>query len=80
MFNRERKTHNQARNRELLAESSSHNRIKNIINIEDNSLLKEQVDNYDEIFIHVRGIFISNEDEIEIDCINSMNIAKELKE
>ena len=76
MFNRERETHNQARNRELLAESSSHDRIENVINIENNSFSKKQADKHDEISIHAYDIFISSENETEVDRISSMSIAK----
>ena len=41
MFNRERETRNQARNRETLKELSLHNRIEEIIDVENNLLLKE---------------------------------------
>ena len=63
----------------LAIESSSHNWIEDVINIENNSFSKKQADKHDEIFIHVHDIFISSEDEIEIDCINSMSIARKLK-
>ena len=79
MFNRECKTHNQVCNRQLSTESFLHNRVKNIINIKNNSLLEKQVDEHDKTFIHVYDTFISSGNEIEIDHINSSNTAKKSK-
>ena len=79
IFHRERETRNQAHNRETSAESFSHNQFKNIMNIENNLFLKKQVDEKSEVFNHAHDIFKSNENEIEVDCINSMSTAKKLK-
>ena len=49
------------------------------MNIENNLFLKKQVDEKSKVFNHAHDIFKSNENEIEIDRINSMNIAKKLK-
>ena len=49
------------------------------MNIENNLLLKKQVDEKNEALNHAHDIFKSNENEIEIDCINSINIAKKSK-
>ena len=49
------------------------------MNIEDNQLLKKLVDENDETFNHAHDIFKSDENEAEIDRINSMNIAKKSK-
>ena len=80
MFNRECKTRNQACNREVLTKLFSHNRIENVINIENNSFSEKQADEYNKTFIHVHDTFISSEDEIEIDYISSMSVARKLKE
>ena len=79
MFHRERETRNQARNRETSAEPSSHNQLENVMNIEDNLLLKEQADEKSEAFNHAHDTFKSGENEIEIDHISSMNITKKSK-
>ena len=76
MFHRERETRNQTRNREASTESSSHNQLKNVMNIEDNQLSKKLINENDEAFNHAHDTFKSNENEIEVDRINSMNIAK----
>ena len=80
MFHRERETRNQARNREASAESFSHNQLENVTNIEDNLFLKEQVDEKSEAFNHAHDIFKSDENETEVDHINSMSTAKKSKE
>ena len=49
------------------------------MNIENNLLLKKQVDEKSETFNHAHDTSKSNENEIEVDRINSMNIAKKLK-
>ena len=79
MFHRKRETCNQARNRETSAESSSHNQLKDVTNIENNLFLKEQVDEKSEAFNHAHDTFKSDENEIEADRINSMNTAKKSK-
>ena len=79
MFHRKRETRNQACNRETSAESSSHNQLENVTNIEDNLLLKKQVDEKSETFNHAHDILKSGENKAEIDRINSMNIAKKLR-
>ena len=79
MFYRKRETRNQARNREISAKLFSHNQFKNVTNIEDNQLSKKLIDENDETFNHAYDTFKSNENEIEVDRINSMNIAKELR-
>ena len=79
MFYRKRETRNQARNREASAKSFSHNQLENVTNIEDNQLLKKLIDENDEVFNHAHDIFKSNENEIKVDRINSMNIAKKSK-
>ena len=79
IFNRERETHNQVRSRELSVESFSHNRIKNVINIEDNLFLKKQADKYNETSTYTYNTFISSENEIEVDHINSMSMTKKLE-
>ena len=79
MFYRKRKTRNQVHNRETSIKSSSHNQFKNVINIENNSFLKKLTDEKSEVFNHTHNIFKSNENEIEVDHINSMNIAKKSK-
>ena len=80
MFNRERKTRNQVCNRKTLKELSSHNRIEEIIDVVNKLLSEEQVDENDEALNHAHNTFESNENESEIERINSMNIAKNLKE
>ena len=79
MFHRKRETRNQARNRETSTESFSHNQLKNVTNIENNQFSKELIDENNETFNHAHDIFKSSENEIEVDRINSMNIAKKLK-
>ena len=76
MFHRERETRNQARNREASAESFSHNQLENVINIEDNLLLKKQADEKSEALNHAYDIFKSGENKTEVDRINSMSTAK----
>ena len=49
------------------------------MNIENNLLLKKQVDEKNETSNHAHDIFKSNENETEIDHINSMNTAKKSK-
>ena len=49
------------------------------MNIENNLLLKKQVDEKSETFNHVHDTFKSSENEIEVDRISSMNIAKKIK-
>ena len=49
------------------------------MNIEDNSFSKKLIDEKSEAFNHTHDTFKSNENKIEIDCINSMNIAKNQK-
>ena len=80
MFHRGRETRNQARNREASAESSSHNQLEDVTNIEDNLFLEEQADEESEAFNHAHDIFKSGENEAEADCINSMSTAKESRE
>ena len=79
IFYRKRETYNQVRNRETSAESFSHNQFENVINIKNNLLLKKLIDKNNEIFNHAHDTFKSNENEAEVDRINSMNIAKKLK-
>ena len=57
----------------------NHLRIRNVMNIEDNLFLKKLINKKNETFNHVHDIFKLNENEIEINCINSMNIVKKLK-
>ena len=76
MFYRKRETRNQARNRETSAELSSHNQFENVTNIENNQFSKKLIDENDEAFNHAHDTFKSGENEIEIDHISSMNIAK----
>ena len=76
MFHRKRETRNQARNRETSAESFSHNQFEDVMNIEDNLFLKKQADEKSEAFNHAHDISKSSENEIEVDRISSMNIAK----
>ena len=80
MFHRERETRNQARNRETSTEPFSHNQLENVTNIEDNLLLKKQVDEKSEAFNHAHDTSKSDENEIEVDRISSMNTAKKSKE
>ena len=49
------------------------------MNIENNLFLKKQIDEKSEAFNHAHDIFKSNENEVEIDRINSMSIAKKSK-
>ena len=79
MFHRERKTRNQAYNREASTKLFSHNQFENVTNIKDNQLSKKLINENNEAFNHAHDIFKSNENEIEVDCINLMNIAKKLK-
>ena len=79
MFHRKCKTRNQARNREILTKSSSRNQLENVTNIEDNLFLKKQIDEKSEAFNHAHDTFKSNENEIEINRINSINTAKKLQ-
>ena len=79
MFHRKCETRNQARNREALAKPSSHNQFKNVTNIEDNQFLKKLIDENDEAFNHAHNTFKLNENEIKVDRISSMNIAKKSK-
>ena len=76
MFHRKRETRNQARNRETSAKPSSHNQLENVMNIEDNLLLKKQADEESEAFNHAHDILKSSENEIEVDRISSMSTAK----
>ena len=76
MFHRKHETRNQARNREISTKPFSHNQFENVTNIKDNLLLKKQADEKNEVFNHAHDIFKSNENEIEVDRISSMNIAK----
>ena len=80
MFNQERETRNQARNRETSKELFSHNRIEEIIDVENNLFSKKQADENDETFNHAHDTFKSSENEDEVDRISSMSIAKNLKE
>ena len=79
MFHWERETRNQARNREASAKPSSHNQLKNVINIEGNQFSEKLIDENDKAFNHAHDTFKSGENEIEVDRISSMNIAKKLK-
>ena len=79
IFHRKRETRNQARNREALTKSFSHNQLENVTNIEDNHFSEKLVDENDKIFNHAHDTFKSNENEIEVDRISSMNTAKKLK-
>ena len=76
MFHQKRETRNQARNREASIKSFSRNQLENVTNIEDNLLLKKQVDEKSEVFNHAHDTFKSSENEIEVDRINSMSTAK----
>ena len=49
------------------------------MNIENNLFSKKLIDEKSETFNHAHDTFKSNENEIEIDRINSMSIAKKLK-
>ena len=49
------------------------------MNIENNLFLKKQVDEKNESFNHAHDTFKSDENEIEVNHISSMNIAKKLK-
>ena len=49
------------------------------MNIVNKLFLKKQVNEKSEIFNHAHDIFKSNENEIEIDYINSLSTAKKLK-
>ena len=60
-------------------ESFSYKNIEDVINIENNLFLEKQVDEYDKTFIHAHDIFISSEDNIEIDHISLINTARKLK-
>ena len=76
MFYRKRETRNQAHNCETLTKPSSHNQLKNVMNIENNLLLKKQVDEKNETFNHAHDTFKSSENEAEANRINSMNTVK----
>ena len=80
MFHQKRKTRNQARNCKASTKLFSHNQFENVINIENNLFLKKQVNEKNEVFNHAHDTFKSNENEIEVDYISSMNIAKKSKE
>ena len=79
MFHRKRETRNQARNHETLIKLFSHNQFENVTNIKNNQFLKKLIDENDETFYHAHDTFKSNEKKIEVDRINSMNIAKKSK-
>ena len=49
------------------------------MNIENNLFSKEQIDKHNKTSIHAHNVFISKENEIEIDDINLMSIVKESK-
>ena len=49
------------------------------MNIENNQLLEKLIDENNKVFNHAHDIFKSNENKIEVDHINSMNIAKKLR-
>ena len=49
------------------------------MNIEDNLFLKKQADEKSEASNHAHDTFKSDENEIEVDHISSMNIAKKSK-
>ena len=49
------------------------------MNIENNSFSKKLIDEKNETFNHAHDTFKLIENKIEIDYINSMNIAKKLK-
>ena len=76
IFHQKRETRNQARNREVLTKPSSHNQLENVTNIKDNQLSKKLIDENDEAFNHAHDTSKSNENKIEVDRINSINIAK----
>ena len=76
MFYWKRETRNQARNRKTSTKSFSHNQLENVMNIEDNSLSKKLINEKNEIFNHAHDILKSSENGVEVDRINSMNIAK----
>ena len=80
MFNRKRETRNQVCIREISTKLSSHNRIKNIINIEDNLHFKKQINEKNEASDHANATFKMSENKIEVDRISSMSIAKKFKE
>ena len=79
IFHREHETRNQARNRETSTKSFSHNQFENVTNIKNNLFLNKQIDEKSEAFNHAHDIFKSDENETEVDHINSMNIAKKSK-
>ena len=74
MFNREYNIRNQARNREISKELFSHNRIEEIIDVENNLFLKNN-----KAFNHAHDTFKSSENEDEVDRINSISNAKNLR-
>ena len=49
------------------------------MNIENNQLSKKLIDENNEVFNHAHDILKSNENEIEVDHISSMNTAKKLR-
>ena len=49
------------------------------MNIENNQLSEKLIDENDEAFNHAHNTFKSSKNEVEVDCINSMNIAKKLR-
>ena len=49
------------------------------MNIEDNQFSEELIDENDKVFNYAHDIFKSGENEVEINHISSMNIAKKLK-
>ena len=79
IFYRKRETRNQACNREILTKSFLYNQFQDVINIENNQFSKKLINENDKIFNHTHEIFKSNENEIEVNRINLMNIAKKLK-
>ena len=76
MFHRKCETRNQVRNREASTEPSSHNQFEDVMNIENNQFSEKLIDENDETFNYAHDIFKSSENEIEVDRINLMNIAK----
>ena len=59
---------------------SLHNQFENVTNIENNQFSEKLIDENDKTFNYAHDTFKSSENEIEVDRINSMNIAKKLKE
>ena len=76
IFHRKREIRNQTRNHKTSTKLSSHNQLENIINIENNLLLKKQVDEKSEAFNYAHDTFKLSENKIEVDYISSMSIAK----